>query len=92
MPAGRNPSLNYFQDLVGLRLEQRINDGPGVDAFVDLQEQVRGELAPDLLLLDARTGISSTNLVTTRVLADDVIALTLDSASSSKEPARSCAR
>jgi tetratricopeptide (TPR) repeat protein len=32
-----------------------------------------------LLLLDARTGISSTNLVTTRVLADDVIALTLDS-------------
>ncbi|MDX6681562.1 MAG: hypothetical protein QOG94_1601, partial [Solirubrobacteraceae bacterium] len=79
MPAGRNPSLNYFQDLVGLRLEQRINEGPGVDAFVDLQEQVREQLAPDLLLLDARTGISSTNLVTTRVLADDVIALTLDS-------------
>ena len=79
MPAGRTPSLNYFEDLIGLRLEQRINDGPGVDAFVDLQQQVQEDLAPDLLLLDARTGISSTNLVTTRVLADDVIALTLDS-------------
>jgi len=79
MPAGRNPSLNYFQDLVGLRLEQRINDGAGVDSFVDLQDQVRAELAPDLLLLDARTGISSTNLITMRVMADDVIALSLDS-------------
>lgn len=79
IPAGRHPSLNYFQDLVGLHLEQRIHEGPGVDAFVDLQQQVREQLDPDLLLLDARTGISSTNLVTTRVLADDVIALTLDS-------------
>ena len=79
MPAGRNPSLNYFQDLAGLRLEQRINEGDGVDAFVDLKAQIENDLAPDLLLLDARTGISSTNLVTTRVLADDVVALSLDS-------------
>jgi len=79
MPAGRNPSLNYFQDLTGLRLEQRINDGEGVDAFLDLKEQIEADLEPDVLLLDARTGISSTNLVTTRVLADDVVALTLDS-------------
>ncbi len=79
MPAGRNPSLNYFQDLAGLQLEQRINAGDGVDAFVDLKQQIEADLAPDLLLLDARTGISSTNLVTTRVLADDVIALSLDS-------------
>jgi len=79
MPAGRNPSLNYFQDLAGLQLEQRINAGDGVDAFVDLKQQIEADLAPDLLLLDARTGISSTNLVTTRVLADDVVALSLDS-------------
>ena len=78
MPAGRNPSLNYFQDLTGLELERRINDGEGVDAFLDLKEQIEADLAPDVLLLDARTGISSTNLVTTRVLADDVVALTLD--------------
>src|SRR4029077_13365504 len=58
---------------------RRIADGEGVDAFLDLKEQIEADLAPDVLLLDARTGISSTNLVTTRVLADDVVALTLDS-------------
>lgn len=79
MPAGRNPSPSYFQDLVNLRLEQRITDGEGVDAFIDLQDQIRDDLAPDVLMLDARTGISATNLVTTRALADDVVALTLDS-------------
>jgi len=57
MPAGRNPSLNYFQDLTGLRLEQRLAEGDGVDAFLDLQAQLREDLAPDLILLDARTGI-----------------------------------
>ena len=78
MPAGRNPSLNYLQDLVNLGLEQRIAAGDGIDAFVDLQSQLRDDVDPDLVLLDARTGISATNLVTTRVLADDVVALSLD--------------
>ncbi len=79
MPAGRNPSLNYFRSLTGLRLEERIGDGEGVDAFLDLKRQIAEDLGPDLLLLDARTGIGATNLVTTRVLADDVVALALDS-------------
>ena len=78
MPAGRAPSLNYFQDLTSLRLEQQLEAGDGVDAFLDLQAQIEEDMGPDLLLLDARTGISTTNRVTTRILADDVVALSLD--------------
>lgn len=63
LPAGRAPSLNYFQDFAALRLEEQIERGDGVDAFVDLQRRIERDLDPDLLLLDARTGISTTNRV-----------------------------
>ncbi len=77
MPAGRAPSPNYFQDLHTLHLAQRLDDGSGLDALVDLQRQMDEELTPDVVLLDARTGITSTNTVTTHILADEVVALSL---------------
>jgi len=78
MPAGRAPSPNYFQDLRRLRLDQRLDDGTAIDALIDLQQRLADDLGTDFLLIDARTGITSTNTVTTHVLADDVVALTLD--------------
>ncbi|MBE2318439.1 tetratricopeptide repeat protein [Solirubrobacter sp. CPCC 204708] len=76
--AGRAPSVNYFQQLAYLKLDERIATGVGVDAFVELKRQITEDIEPDLLLIDARTGISSTNRVSTRVLADHVVALSLD--------------
>jgi hypothetical protein len=78
IPAGRAPSPNYFQDLRRLRLDLRLDDGSAIDALIDLQERIRVELQADYLLIDARTGITSTNVVTTHVLADEIVALTLD--------------
>ncbi|MGI8984781.1 MAG: KGGVGR-motif variant AAA ATPase [Acidimicrobiales bacterium] len=78
MPAGRAPSPNYFQDLRRLQLDRRLDDYSALDALVDLQERLADDLEADYLLIDARTGITSTNKVTTHVLADEVVALTLD--------------
>ena len=78
MPAGRAPSPNYFQDLRHLRLEQGLDEGWVLDALVDLRDQLATDLDADLLLVDARTGITATNRVTTHVLADEVVALALD--------------
>ncbi len=79
MPAGRAPSPNYFQDLRRLRLEQRLDDGSAIDALLELQRQIGDDLGADLLMIDARTGITPSNRVTTHVLADEVVVLTLPS-------------
>ena len=77
MPAGRAPSPNYFQDLLRLNLDRRLDDGVALDALVDLQQRLATDFDTDYLFLDARTGITPTNPVTTHVLADTVVALTL---------------
>jgi MinD-like ATPase involved in chromosome partitioning or flagellar assembly/tetratricopeptide (TPR) repeat protein len=78
LPAGRSPSPNYFHDLLSLRLDQRLDDGTALDALIELKLLLTNAGA-DLLLIDARTGVTASNRVTTHVLADDVVALTLDS-------------
>jgi MinD-like ATPase involved in chromosome partitioning or flagellar assembly len=78
MPAGRAPSPNYFQDLERLQLDRRLDDGSAVAALLHLQAQLAREFGTDWLMLDARTGITATNAVTTNVLADDVVVLALE--------------
>jgi len=78
LPAGRGPSIEYFAALQELALDQHLASGEAADAFLDLQDAIETAVEPDLLLLDARTGVATSNLATTRVLADDVVALTLD--------------
>jgi tetratricopeptide (TPR) repeat protein/MinD-like ATPase involved in chromosome partitioning or flagellar assembly len=80
MPAGRSPSPNYFHDLRRLRLEHHLDAGVAVEALIDLQTAISDELRADFLLIDARTGVTSTNAVTTHVLADQVVVLTLNTA------------
>jgi tetratricopeptide (TPR) repeat protein/cellulose biosynthesis protein BcsQ len=78
LPCGRAPSPNYFQDLLRLRLDDHLDTGEGTDALIDLQARLMDDLKADFILLDARTGITATNAVTTQVLADEVVVLALD--------------
>jgi tetratricopeptide (TPR) repeat protein/MinD-like ATPase involved in chromosome partitioning or flagellar assembly len=78
MPAGRAPSPNYFQDLRRLDLDRALDGGRGIDVLLELQQRLEDELDADFLLIDARTGITPTNAVTTQVLADDIVVLALD--------------
>ncbi|MBE5459422.1 KGGVGR-motif variant AAA ATPase [Mycobacteroides abscessus] len=78
--AGPPPSNAYLRGVRMLQSTIFADDGrQGVAGMLTLQETIRRELNPDLLLLDARTGITNTNAITTRVLADDVVALTINS-------------
>lgn len=91
--AGPPPSNAYLRGVRMLQSTIFADDGrQGVAGMLTLQETIRRELNPDLLLLDARTGITNTNAITTRVLADDVVALTINSPSSLREPAPFSAR
>jgi len=78
LPAGRAPSPNYFQDLERLQLDRRLEDGSAIEALLDLQDRLSKDLEADWLLADARTGITPTNAVTTNVLADTVVVLSLE--------------
>lgn len=78
LPAGRAPSPTYFKDLRRLNLDDGLREGSALDTLVDLQRAIEFDLGADLLLVDARTGITSTNVVTTHILADEVVALALD--------------
>ena len=78
IPAGAAPSGGYFKVLRDLRIDSWVDDGNGVDAFVELQEAIEAELAPEYLFIDSRTGITTTNAITTRALADAVVVLALD--------------
>ena len=77
IPPGDAPSPAYFGLLRSLAIDQRIETDGG-RAFRDLQRAIEREYEPDYLMIDSRTGITATNLVTTRVLADGVVVLTLD--------------
>lgn len=78
--AGPPPSNAYLRGVRALQSTVFADDGrQGVAGMLTLQDAIGKQLKPDLLLLDARTGITNTNAITTRVLADDVVALTIDS-------------
>lgn len=77
--AGPPPSQSYLRDVRELQSTVFTDDSAtAVAGMLDLRDAIGAQLNPHLLLLDARTGISNTNAITTRVLADDVVALTLN--------------
>jgi tetratricopeptide (TPR) repeat protein len=77
LPAGAPPSIGYLQLLRELHEDHALDEGPAVDALITLRDTIEKELQPDLLLIDARTGVTPTNSVINRVLSDDIVALTL---------------
>jgi hypothetical protein len=79
LPAGAPPSIGYLQLLRELHDDHVFDEGPAVEALITLRDTIEKELQPDLLLIDARTGVTPTNSVINRVLSDDIVALTLAS-------------
>ena len=78
IPAGSAPSAQYWTalaKLVGMTRAENADSGLA-DAVLDLQARIEDELAPDFLLLDARTGITELGGLATTILADRVVCLT----------------
>lgn len=76
--ASEKPTRRYLQAM------RRIQEGPlsgkaneAASLLLDLKDAILDCAAPDLLLIDSRTGITTTNAITTRVLAEDIVVLTL---------------
>jgi MinD-like ATPase involved in chromosome partitioning or flagellar assembly len=78
IPAGSAPSTQYWTALAKLAGVTRIESAIGgiADAVLDLQARIADELAPDFLLVDARTGITEMGGLATTVVADRVVCLT----------------
>jgi len=80
MPAGPAPSGDYWKRLNQLFQLAPLLDasGAGLAALLDLKARIESDLAPEYLLLDARTGITEVGGVATSVLADKVVSLFVD--------------
>ena len=78
IPAGSAPSTQYWMTLAKLGQITKIEsiDGGIVDAVLDLQARIADDLAPDFLLVDARTGITELGGLATTIVADRVVCLT----------------
>jgi hypothetical protein len=80
LPAGAAPSPSYWHQLAKLDWHALFysEEAPGVPLFLELQERIAREHAPDFLLIDSRTGITEVGGATTTLLADRVICLLLN--------------
>ncbi len=80
LPAGAAPSPAYWRQLSQLDWHALFysEEAPGVPLFLELQERIAREYAPDFLLIDSRTGITEVGGATTTLLADRVICLLLN--------------
>ncbi len=78
IPAGRVPSAGYFGELRRLNFDARAADGSAVGYMRGVLEQIEASLAPELVLIDARTGITNSNSLALSELADEVYAFYLD--------------
>jgi tetratricopeptide (TPR) repeat protein/MinD-like ATPase involved in chromosome partitioning or flagellar assembly len=77
--ASDKPSRRYLQAM------RQIQEGPlngdaniAATALLALKDAIEEYVSPDLLLIDSRTGITTTNAITTRILADEIAVLTLN--------------
>jgi hypothetical protein len=80
MPAGNVLSANYWRHLARLNWHELFYSeaAEGVPFFLELKERIRAEFSPDLLLIDARTGITEVGGVATTLLPDQVVCLLLN--------------
>jgi MinD-like ATPase involved in chromosome partitioning or flagellar assembly len=80
LPAGAAPSSEYWQKLARIDWHDLFysEDAKGIPFFLELKAQIQEELAPDYLLIDARTGITEVGGVATTLLADTVVCLLLN--------------
>ncbi|WP_316738733.1 KGGVGR-motif variant AAA ATPase [Pedobacter aquatilis] len=75
--AGDTTSRAYWRKLSCLDWKQLFyeQDSVGVEFFSNLKQQIRKQLAPDVLLIDSRTGITDIAGLTMSIFADEVVLL-----------------
>ncbi len=79
LPAGAAPSRDYWEELAGLGelLDFSDPNGSGVASLLEMKARIEAELKPDVLLIDARTGVTEIGGFATTLLADTVVCLSL---------------
>lgn len=77
LSAGPAPNIEYWESLSELQelLTSRLGDGL-LEALLDLQMRIEEELAPDVLLVDTRTGVTELGGFATTALSDRVVLVT----------------
>lgn len=75
--AGNTQSKDYWKKLSCINWKSLFyeEDSYGVDFFLNMKEQIRAQLKPDVLLIDSRTGITDISGITMSILADEVVLL-----------------
>jgi hypothetical protein len=74
MPAGRHGEPGY-QEILDLEWDRFYRNEDGFRVMENLRGQIIDELAPDYVLMDARTGLSEIGGIATHQLADLVVLL-----------------
>lgn len=72
LAAGAAPSAAYWAQVATLHRPAYGSRGGLVEAALELQARIASELAPDYLLIDARTGVSELGGLATTAMADRV--------------------
>lgn len=77
MPAGRALAGDYWKALTRLHWQELFEKdiGDGVPLFLELQERIEETFHPDILLIDARTGVTEVGGAALTLLPDDVVCL-----------------
>ncbi len=81
MPAGSSPSAEYWRALTNLSRHALLGDSDGetpLAGLLELKARVEDELEANVLLIDARTGITELGGIATTILPDKVVCLLLD--------------
>ncbi|AWX56934.1 hypothetical protein AB432_018605 [Brevibacillus brevis] len=77
IPAGAVLNGDYWRKLAYIDWHKMFysSNSEGTVFFLDLQEKIKNEIAPDFLLIDSRTGVTEISSLCTSLLADKVVFL-----------------
>ncbi len=84
MPAGDPSSEEYWKRMAGLQWSSRFraDSSEGFLFFLELKRRIEEECAPDVLLIDARTGVTEIGGVALTLLPDQVVCFFVNNAES----------
>lgn len=82
IPAGNPLESGYWRDLAAIDWDRLFTspDRPGIGALAQLKQSLIDQYAPDVLLVDSRTGITPGGGVATTLLPDVVVTMLLNTA------------
>jgi hypothetical protein len=79
-PAGAAPRTVYWEKLAKMDFHALMRDeeGTGRLLFIEVLEHIREQLAPDVVLIDARTGVTELGAAAAQVWAQQAFCMALD--------------